>query len=58
MASGDIKDAQEFTNQYKQLVKGFESLVGEDRVLSSDTHIKQIEALLDYILTAQKKYDQ
>lgn len=58
LASGEIKDAQEFANQYKQLVKSFESVVDEDHTLSSDTHIKQIEALLDYVLSAQKKYDQ
>ena len=45
LASGEIKDAQEFANQYKQLVKSFESIVDEDHTLSSDTHIKQIEAL-------------
>ena len=45
LASGEIKDAQEFANQYKQLVKSFESVVDEDHTLSSDTHIKQIEAL-------------
>ena len=45
LASGEIKDAQEFANQYKQLVKSFESIVDEDHTLSSDSHIKQIEAL-------------
>lgn len=45
LASGEIKDAQEFANQYKQLVKSFESVVDEDHTLSSDSHIKQIEAL-------------
>ena len=45
LAAGEIKDAQEFANQYKQLVKSFESIVDEDHTLSSDTHIKQIEAL-------------
>lgn len=57
LASGDIKSVEEFTGQYKKLVKEFESLTGDDHVLSSNTHIDQIEALLNFILKAQNKYD-